>query len=164
VPPGSLQRAFDYGDGLRPGVSVTWGDVVTAYYTTGIPNIEVYFESTPLFRVAETVNRYAGWMLGTAAWQVWLKMHADLLPEGPTEAQRAGVKMVIVAEAEDARGRRVCSRLHTPQAYTFTGTTAPAIARRVLQGDVECGFQTPARVYGADFVLTLPEVRREDVA
>lgn len=162
VAPGSLKRDFDYGDGPRPGVNVSWGDVVAAYYTTGIPNIEVYFESTPLFRSTEMANRYVGWMLATPAWQVWFKMHADLLPEGPTEDQRAGLEMVIVAEAEDAHGRCVRSRLRTPQAYTFTGVTASAIAHRVLRGDVETGFQTPARVYGADFVLSFPSVSRED--
>ena len=164
VPPGSLRHDFDYGDGLRPSVNVTWGDVVTAHYTTGIPNIDVYFESTPLFRNSELVNRYAGQMLATAPGQVWLKLHADLLPEGPTDAQRASVNMVIVAEAHDANGNSVCSRLRTPQAYTFTGPTAIAVVQRVLRGDVELGFQTPARVYGADFVLSLPDVRREDIA
>ena len=164
VPAGSLQRPFDYGEGLRPSVNVTWGDVITAYYTTGIPNIEVYFEATPLFRSLEMANRYAGWMLGTALGQIWLKTNAAMLPEGPTDEQRAGLSMTIVAEADDARGRRVCSRLHTPQGYTFTGMAAPAIARRALQGDIEVGFQTPARVYGADFVLSFPDVWREDVA
>jgi len=163
VPAGSLQRDFDYGDGPRPSVNLAWGDVITAYYTTSIPNIEVYFEGTAPFRWVEALNRYAGWMLSTAPWQLWLRIHAELLPKGPTEAQRAGLKMVIVAEVEDARGRRACARLHTPQAYTFTGVTASAVAQRVLQGDIEVGFQTPARVYGPDFVLSFPEVWREDV-
>jgi short subunit dehydrogenase-like uncharacterized protein len=163
VAPGSLQREFDYGDGPRPSFNFTWGDVVCAYYTTGIPNIEVYFEATPIFRGALMANRYFGWLLPTAPWQTWLKLYADLLPEGPSERERAAVQMAIVAEAEDGRGRRVRSRLHTPQAYTFTGMTAPAIAHRVLQGDMETGFQTPGRVYGADFVLSFASVSREDV-
>jgi short subunit dehydrogenase-like uncharacterized protein len=123
----------------------------------------VYFEVTPLFRNALMASRYLGWLLTTASAQVSLKMYADLLPEGPTADQRAAVEMVIVAEAEDGRGRRARSRLRTPQAYTFTATAAPRIARRVLQGDVEVGFQTPGRIYGADFVLSLPNVSREDL-
>jgi short subunit dehydrogenase-like uncharacterized protein len=164
VVPGSLERRFDYGDGDRASVNVTWGDVSSAYYTTGIPNIEVYFEATPLFRNAVMASRVFGWMLDNALWQAWLKTHADfLLPEGPTEEQRAAVEMVIVAEAEDGRGRRVRCRLRTPQAYTLTGMTAPAIAQRVLQGDLELGFQTPGRVYGPDFVLAFANVSREDL-
>jgi len=40
---------------------------------------------------------------------------------------------------------------------------APVIASRVLAGDFEPGFQTPARVYGADFPLRFGEVSREDL-
>jgi hypothetical protein len=34
----------------------------------------------------------------------------------------------------------------------------------VLAGDWEAGFETPARVYGADFVLGFGDVTREDVS
>ena len=163
VAPGSLQRDFDYGDGPRASFNFTWGDVVCAYYSTGIPNIEVYFEATPVFRNALVANRHLGWLLSTAPWQAWAKLYADLLPEGPSEEQRAAVEMIIVADAEDGRGRHVRTRLRTPQAYTFTGVTGPAIAHRVLQDDIEIGFQTPGRVYGADFVLSFAGVYREDL-
>jgi hypothetical protein len=33
----------------------------------------------------------------------------------------------------------------------------------VLRGDLETGAQTPARVYGADFVLQFDRVTREDL-
>src|SRR5262249_12668558 len=46
VVPGVLQRSFDFGEGARQSFAVSWGDVSSAYYTTGIPNIEVYFAST----------------------------------------------------------------------------------------------------------------------
>lgn len=163
VPLGALQHRFDYGDGPRLSLNISWGDVATAYYTTGIPNIETYYEATPLVRGVLTANRYFGWMLRTTLWQALLKAQMDMLPEGPTDAERRALRMIIVAEAEDGGGRRVASRLRTPEAYTFTGMTAAAIARRVLQGDLEPGFQTPARVYGADFVLSFANVQREDV-
>jgi short subunit dehydrogenase-like uncharacterized protein len=43
VPAAWKTRAIDFGDG-RPAHSMTlkWGDVVTAYKSTGIPNIMVY--------------------------------------------------------------------------------------------------------------------------
>jgi short subunit dehydrogenase-like uncharacterized protein len=160
---GTLERSFDYGDGARPSVNVSWGDVATAYYTTGIPNVEAYFEATPMFRTVLTASRYFGGVFSTAPWQLWLQTYADFLPEGPTQQARDSIQMVIVAEATDRSGRTVCSRLRTPQAYTFTGVTAPAIAHRVLAEDLEVGFQTPARVYGPDFVLSFTGVSREDV-
>jgi short subunit dehydrogenase-like uncharacterized protein len=164
VAPGTLERDFDYGDGPTPSVAVSWGDVAAAYYTTGVPSTEVYFETTPALRVALAASRLFGWPLRTAPWQAWLKMHVDLLlPEGPSEAERAAIQTVIVAEAEDGRGRRVRSRLRAPQSYTLTASTAPAIARRALEEDVELGFQTPGRAYGPDFALSFAGVSREDV-
>jgi short subunit dehydrogenase-like uncharacterized protein len=163
VPPGALQRHFDYGDGASPSINISWGDVATAYYTTGIPNVEVYFETTVLLQGILTANRYFGPLLRTAPWQAWLKATADMVNRGPTRAERAAVETIIVGEAEDVRGSRVRSRMRTPEVYSFTAVTAPAVAERVLSGDFEVGFQTPARVYGADFALSLPRVTREDL-
>jgi short subunit dehydrogenase-like uncharacterized protein len=164
TPIGSLERTFDYGSGPSPSLNVSWGDVATAWYTTGIPNIEVYVEATPLMRSVVTASRYFGWTVRSGPFQAWLKAWADLLPDGPTEEERATRRMIVVAEAEDAGGHRVVSRIETPEAYTFTGTVGPAIASRVLAGDLEVGFQTPARVYGADYPLSFPDVSREDLA
>jgi short subunit dehydrogenase-like uncharacterized protein len=163
TPAGMLRRTFDFGDGPRPVLNLSWGDVASAYYTTGIPDISVYVETTPALEMIAATSQRLGWLLATGPWQAWLKAHAELLPEGPTDAERAARTAVIVAEAEDGAGRRVAARLRTPEAYTFTAMSAPAVARRVLGGDVELGFQTPARVYGSDFVLGFPGITREDL-
>ncbi len=163
VPFGSLQRTFDYGHGAQLSLNISWGDIATGYYTTGIPNIETYYEATPTVQAVLTSARYFGWLLRSTPWQTWLKALVDILPEGPTHEERTSSKMVIVAEAADGNGRRATSRLHTPEAYSLTGTTALMIGQRVLQGDVEFGFQTPARVFGADFVLSIADVHREDL-
>jgi short subunit dehydrogenase-like uncharacterized protein len=163
VTPGTLERPFDYGAGPRPSMCVSWGDLTTAYFTTGIPDVEVYFEATPVLRAAMTSARMYGWLLATPPWQAILKASTALLPDGPSEAERATTSMVIVAEAEDCHGGRTAARLRTPQAYTFTAVSAATVARRVLAGDVEPGFQTPGRHFGPDFVLGLPGVTREDL-
>jgi len=163
VVPGAASRSFDFGAGPQRSMHISWGDVASAYYTTGIPDIDVYYEATPALQAMLLASRYAGWILRTPASQALLKACMELLPEGPTDEQRAASQMVIVAEARDRRGCCVSSRLRTPEAYTFTGRTAAAVARNVLRGDLEIGFQTPGRVYGADFVLTFAEVSREDL-
>lgn len=160
---GTKERLFDFGRGPSRSLNVGWGDVASAWYTTGIPDIEVYFEATASLQGMVAANRYLGWLLRTDVSQAWLKACADLLPEGPSPEERAANAMVIVAEVEDDAGRTAAARLTTPEAYTMTAMTAPAIARRVLAGDHEIGFQTPARVYGPDFVLGFPEVMREEL-
>jgi len=164
VPFGSLRRTFDFGTGPRPCVNLTWGDLATAYYSTGVPNIETYTEDSPMLSAALTMCRTFGRALRTAAGQAWLRAHMDLLPDGPAAAVRAPLTATVVAAARDAAGRYAVARLHTPEAYTFTAMTAAAIAARVLARDLEFGFQTPSRVFGPDFPLALPGVRRIDLA
>jgi short subunit dehydrogenase-like uncharacterized protein len=123
---GTLERTFDFGRGPRRALNVGWGDVASAWYTTGIPDIEVYFEATASLEGMVAANRWLGWLLRTPASQAWLKACADLLPEGPTPEDRAAHDMVLVAEVEDDDGRRASARLTTPEAYTMTAMTAPA--------------------------------------
>jgi short subunit dehydrogenase-like uncharacterized protein len=163
VPPGSMRRAFDFGDGPRSAFAISWGDVASAWYTTGIPDIATYYDANPTLDAMLAAGRYLGVALDTAPAQAVLQACAEVLPEGPTEEQRVKSGMLVVVEADDDAGRRVRARLRSPEAYTFTATSAVAIARRVLAGDLEAGFQTPGRVYGPDFVLGLDGVLREDL-
>lgn len=158
-----LRREFDFGEGPRLALNVGWGDISCAYYTTGIPNIAVYFEDNSMLRVMLNASRAAGPMLGIPVVQATLKTWVDF---GDQTAQRGlpgPAPMTIVAEAEDGAGRVAIARLRTPEAYQFTATVAAAVCARVLEGDFESGFQTAARVYGPDFILGLPGVSREDV-
>jgi short subunit dehydrogenase-like uncharacterized protein len=64
---------------------------------------------------------------------------------------------------KDDAGRRAISRLSGPEGYTLTALTALAIVERVLDGKFSVGFQTPSRAYGADLILEIEGVTREDV-
>jgi short subunit dehydrogenase-like uncharacterized protein len=137
--------------------------VATAFYSTGARDIEVYCEATPMLRLLLAGNRSFGWMLGTPAGQRWVDAQVAMFPPGPSEAERAGRRGIVFAEAVDGAGRTARARLSTPEVYGFSCTTALAIVDRVLAGDLEVGFQTPARVYGADFVMSFEGVTREDL-
>jgi short subunit dehydrogenase-like uncharacterized protein len=160
---GNLERPLDFGHGPRPGLVVSWADVYTAYHTTGIPNVEACLEVSPWEGLAFLGSRSFAWLLRTPLWQNALKAQAELLPEGPSEAERSRHRRCILAVVGDAAGRRAAARLHTPESYTFTAAAALAIVAKVLAGELRPGFQTPAGLYGADFVLGLPGVVREDV-
>lgn len=158
---GVKTREIDFGSGPVTATRLTWGDVFMAYYSTGIPNIEDYVvlpESTrrqlakmdylrPLFRIPMLRNL----------------LKRGVRP-GPSADKRARTFTHVWGEVTDNEGRRTVSRLHGPEAgVVWTGRTALAAVRKALSGNAPPGFQTPARAYGADFVLEGEGVTREDV-
>jgi short subunit dehydrogenase-like uncharacterized protein len=65
---------------------------------------------------------------------------------------------------KDEHGHLAVSRLHGPEAgVDWTAITALAAVQKVLEDHVKPGFQTPASVFGADFVLESDQVTREDL-
>jgi short subunit dehydrogenase-like uncharacterized protein len=114
----------DFGKGERPTVQVSWGDVSTAYHSTGIPNIEVQFEALPAIRRMTQTPAIIKSFLGLGFMQSFLKAQVDWMPEGPSEATRRAGHAVIVGEARNSDGQTVRSRLRTPEGYTLTALTA----------------------------------------
>jgi saccharopine dehydrogenase (NAD+, L-lysine-forming) len=80
---------------------------------------------------------------------------------GP-DARRRGVSR-FYGEVRRPDGAVAAARLHAPEAYTLTAHTAVACAERSLAGDVRPGYATPALAYGADFILSIAGVRRDDL-
>lgn len=162
LPPGELTRRFDFGDGLRPCAAVSWADLITAPITTGASNVETYFESTPTVAAFVQYNRQLGWVHRLPWADKWLDLPRPFGTNGPTAEQRALRRATIVVQGEDSAGRSFSSTLSTPEVYSLTAQTATSIAARVLAGDTEPGFQTPARLFGADFILRFSGVTRTD--
>lgn len=163
LPAGRLQRAFDFGDGERESVAVSWPDVFTAWYSTGIRNIEAYLEADFASRALYQVGAGVADTMQLKPFKALIEALTRALPEGPSEVRRRAERCVIVAEAEDSWRQRRCVRLTTVDGYSFTAEAAAAIAERILAGDFTCGFQTPASVYGADLVLELEATHREEL-
>lgn len=162
VPTAYRTRSIDFGNGPVKAVTIPWGDVITAYHSTGIPDIEVYMAVPWGARVAMRLSRYAGWLLGSRPVQRWLRRRVEAGPPGPSSEQRQRGQSLLWGEASDDSGQRAVSRLRGPEAYSLTVHAALAIVRRVLAGEAPPGFQTPATAYGPDFVLELEGVIRED--
>jgi short subunit dehydrogenase-like uncharacterized protein len=142
-------------------MSFTWGDVFTAFYTTGIPNIEEYIVQTERQTQQLRALRRLGPLLRLTVVRNFLR---SKIPSGPTADERAKTRTAVWGEVEDDQGRKALSRLHGPEAgVTWTALAALAAVEKVLAGHAPPGFQTPALAYGAEFVLECEGVTREDV-
>ncbi|RLM57296.1 saccharopine dehydrogenase [Halobellus sp. Atlit-31R] len=159
---GARTRVVDFGDGLRRAISIPWGDVSTAYHTTGIPNIEVFLSLPTNARRAFSLSRYAEGVLSSAQIQRGISWLVDRYVEGPDAAARSSGEAHVWGEARSTDDR-VVSRLRTPETYRMTVRTALLIAEKVLDGEAPTGYQTPASAFGPDLVLEVPGVERVDL-
>lgn len=164
VPLAHRKRRIDFGNGPRTVVTIPWGDVSTAYHTTGIPNIEVYVTASPGARAVLRGSRYLGPLIGVDPVGSWLQAVVRGTVSGPGERRRRRKRAAVWGEVRnDGTGERAVSLLRTPETYALTVDAAATATGRTLEGDVSAGFQTPAGVYGPDFVLDLAGVERVDV-
>jgi len=162
VPPAWKTRSIDFGRGPRPAITIPWGDVATAFYSTGIPNIEVYMAAPWTQRTLLRLSRPFLGFVGSAPVQSLLKRVIRSRPPGPSAEQRERSRTFLWGEVTDASGGRAASRQRGPSGYTLTVAAALAAMERVLAGRAAPGFQTPAKAFGPDFVLALDGVSRED--
>jgi short subunit dehydrogenase-like uncharacterized protein len=155
-------RVIDFGNGPTIAMTIPWGDVSTAWHTTGIPNIEVYLAAPWQVRVFARLTRLFGWAFALGVVQRRLKRKIRAGKPGPSDEARARGGTYLWGEASDDRGAKVVSRQKGPEGYTLTALTALAVVERVLGGEARPGFQTPAGMFGPDFILAIPGVERRD--
>ena len=151
----------DFGQGPRPTVQISWGDVSTAFHSTGIPNIEVQTEAGLALRGMASLPGFAKSFMGFGFVQSFLCSLIDRQPEGPSDEARRSGRSIVVGVARNQKGDSVRLRLRLPEGYTLTAMTALDIAGRVASGEFKPGFQTPSRVYGADYILGFEGVTQE---
>jgi short subunit dehydrogenase-like uncharacterized protein len=165
VPPAWRTRQVDFGDGRpRPATTIPWGDVSTAWHSTGIPDVEVYMAMPAALRRLLALSRLAAPLLATGPVRRFAAARARGGAAGPDAAARAAGASLLWGEAVADDGRRAEARLRGPEGYTLTALAAVHLAAKVLDGAAPAGFQTPSRAYGADVVLELPGVERVDVS
>ena len=161
VTAGYKTRVIDFGRGPATAVTIPWGDVSTAFYSTGILDVEVYMAAPAETRVMLKFARVAGPLLGTPPLQRLLKAAIRRGPRGPSADQRTTNRSYLWGEARDAE-RTVVSRLNAPESYALTVQTALAAVGKVRAGAARPGFQTPSLAFGKDFILEIEGVTRVD--
>jgi short subunit dehydrogenase-like uncharacterized protein len=163
VPPAWNVREQDFGRGYTKVVSLGWGDVSTAYYSTGIPNIETYFAFPESVINLMRFMRLIGPVMYNRPMKNLLKSLIDMFVHGPKEEQRRNASAIFIAEATNQNGGRVVTKLTTPEGYTCTALTTVEIMKRIMNSDFKTGFQTPSLAYGANFILQFNGVKRENL-
>jgi short subunit dehydrogenase-like uncharacterized protein len=160
-PTGLPRRRAPFPSGERVVGSIRWGDLVTAFRSTGIPNITVYTELPMKGRGAAltSVLRSAP-LLGLARRVVSARV------TGPDADRRARSRSEVWGEVRDAAGQTRSGTLTGPNAYDLT---ADSVVRAVgeMNDARTCpapGAHTPSMAFGAGFAAALEGVRVSEVA
>jgi short subunit dehydrogenase-like uncharacterized protein len=153
-------REIEFAGGRRRTMTIPWGDVSTAYHSTGIPNIRVY-TGMPGSAIRR-LRRFAPLLplLGWKPVKRFLQRQVDRRVTGPSEEIRTTARVWLWGEARNPSGETVTATLETPEAYGFTAVSAVASVERLLAdgSPVQPGAWTPSRAFGARFVDELPGV------
>ncbi len=160
VPLAWKTRTFERDGVVRSAVTIPWGDVYTAFVSTGIPNIETYMTMSPRAIAGMRRTRWLKPLLGLAPVQRFLKRRAAAMSPGPDAQRRAATHCHVWGEARDARGAEAHIEITTPNGYALTVDSALGIAAHVLDAKPAGGYYTPSQLMGADYVMKLNGVRR----
>jgi short subunit dehydrogenase-like uncharacterized protein len=161
-------REIDFGGklGARWTMTIPWGDVSTAFHSTGIPNIRVYTGTPPAaIRRARLLAPFVP-LAGLKPVKRFLQRRVNRREPGPSPEARATARTYLWGEVKNAAGAVVTATLETPEAYRLTAVSAVECARRAAAGLVPPGAWTPSKAFGAEYVTELegvvagPVVRR----
>jgi short subunit dehydrogenase-like uncharacterized protein len=154
VPAAWKTMEVPFPDKPRLAMTIPWGDLSTAFRSTGIPDIEVYMAVSPsAVANARRLRRFAP-VLGLGFVQSFLMKRIEKHVKGPTEEERKRERSSLWGRVTNGE-QSVTGTLETLEGYALTAETAVAIARRVLAGDVAPGVHTPSQAFGARFIETI---------
>jgi short subunit dehydrogenase-like uncharacterized protein len=162
IPIASKVIPVDFGDFKSKAVCIPWGDIATAYRTTGIPSIEVYLGVPPKMLRMLKVARYLGWVLKQSWIKDWLRKKVNKRPAGPSDQRRLKSQSYLWGKVSDEQGNTCTSRLQTLNGYSLTAAASVAIATKVLNGNFSAGYFTPAGFYGENLILEIEGSRGKD--
>jgi short subunit dehydrogenase-like uncharacterized protein len=161
VPLGHKGMWVDFGLKKLFVMTIPWGDISTAYSTTGIPNIETYTGASPkTFKLLKYQGLF-NWLLRTSIMRNRELKKIKSKPAGPSDEQRSKSKALVFGEVTNPGGKKMQARIIGPDGYTITAEASLIIAKKILEGNFKPGYQTPAGCYGADLIMEVNGVTRE---
>lgn len=150
-------RTVDYGDGPTQAAAIGWGDVSTAFHTTGIPNIDVYIPAPDAILKKLKMAERMKWLFRMQFVQNFLKKQVDKNVKGPNEEKRAKHKTLVWGEAHNAEGDMKVVRITVANGYDVTVYGSLAVCEYLEKNAQEQkGSYTPSLLMGTNLVETLP--------
>ncbi len=157
VPTAWKTQRIPFRDRARGAVTIPWGDVSTAHWSTGIPDIHTYIALPPDARKSLRMVGVVKPLLKLGVVRSLAERLIDARVTGPSAEVRATARMHIWGRVTHADGRTLEGTAETPEGYRLTAISSVESAMRVMQSPPPPGYHTPSSAFGADFLTSLPE-------
>ncbi|MEP7145132.1 MAG: saccharopine dehydrogenase NADP-binding domain-containing protein [Ferruginibacter sp.] len=141
-------------------MTIPWGDIATAHFTTAIPNIETYTGISPKIYKLLKLQGGFNWLLKTSLVRKYAAKKINEKPAGPVDEVRAKSSSLVWGRVQNQQGKTVQAAMRVKDGYTLTAHSSLLIVQKILDGNFKTGYQTPAAVYGEDLVLEVPDTKR----
>jgi short subunit dehydrogenase-like uncharacterized protein len=144
-----------YPKGPSGTVTIPWGDLASAYWSTGIPNIATYMQAKPgPFKAIDFLRPVLGLkpVIKSLQWLVQQTM------TGPSEQARISSGSQFWGRVKDADGKEATLTLTSQEGYTLTAESTVRAVEKVLTGKIKTGALTPSMAFGTDYVRELTDV------
>jgi short subunit dehydrogenase-like uncharacterized protein len=160
VPLAFKTRTFMRDGKPRLAMTIPWGDVYTAFITTGVPDIEVYMTASPSTIASVKRLNWLRPLMRLSLVIAFLQWRAARSVRPPSAETRAKTNCHIWGEASNRAGRIVRAEIETPNGYDLTVTASLGVVERLLADGVRppSGYLTPSQLMGARYALGLPGV------
>lgn len=157
---GRPHRIVPFPSGPRRVGAVTWGDLVTAYRSTGIGDITVYTRLPGTGRFSPVPTSALAHLMRIGGVRRLAERALRRRRPGPSARTRAATGVQVWGQVRDPTGEHRTATLVGPNAYDLTADAVVTAAGRLLAGStahvpVPPGAHTPATAFGAGFVAEL---------
>ena len=159
-PLGQKGMWVNFGEKKLFVMTIPWGDVSTAYTTTGIKNIEAYTGMAPKVYRALKFQWAFNWLLRTNFVRNIIIKKIKARPAGPSDEQRQKSSSLVWGEVSNASGKTLSSCISCFDGYTLTAHSSLLIAQKILEDNFKPGYQTPAGCYGEDLIMEVPGTKK----
>jgi short subunit dehydrogenase-like uncharacterized protein len=137
-------------------MTIPWGDISTAFTTTGIPNIETYTGIAPkVYRILKLQWAF-NWLLRTNFVRDIIRKKIKSKPAGPSDEQRLKSSSMVWGEVSNAAGKTLNTAISCLDGYTLTAHSSLLISKKILEGNYKTGYHTPAGCYGENLIMEVP--------
>lgn len=160
VPIGHKRVYAAFPSGTRRATSIPWGDVASAYRSTGIPNITTYtvVPMGGLLRYGQVVT---GPVMRVPLAQRFAQRAVDRFVPRGVGMDEPG-RSQVWGRVRNAAGEELTMTLEGPNGLPLTADAVVTIATRLDRQDLPPGAHTPSTAFGARFAGELDDVTLGD--